>query len=211
MSTTSTDPQVVDVAFPIRGEPLPLDHGYPLFAALSRLAPAIHAESSWGVHPVFGERKGRDQLRFLPRSSVKIRLPIGELSRVMSLAGASLEIDRARVELGFPRVFPLVPAPAIRARFVTIRGFQEDEAFVAAIVRQLGQLHEDGALGQEPASVEVTLGKRRICVIHGKRVVGFALGLGALGADASLAIQRRGLGGRRHMGGGIFVPPGVRG
>ena len=210
MSST-TDPQVVDVAFPIRGEPLPLDHGYPLFAALSRLSPAIHAEASWGVHPVFGERKGRDRLGFLPRSSVKVRMPIAELSRVMPLAGASLEIDGARVQLGFPQVFPLVGAPAIRARFVTIRGFQEDEAFVAAVGRQLVQIHEDGALGQDPASVEVVLGKRRICVIHGKKVVGFALGLGALGADASLAIQRRGLGGRRHMGGGIFVPPGVRG
>ncbi len=210
MSST-TDPQVVDVAFPIRGEPLPLEHGFPLFAALSRLAPAIHAEASWGVHPVFGERKGRDHLGLIARSSVKVRLPIGELSRVMPLAGASLEIDGARVQLGFPRVFPLVPAPAIRARFVTIRGFQEGEGFVAALARQLVQIHEDGALGQEPTSVEVTLGKRRICVIHGKKVVGFAVGLGALGADASLAIQRRGLGGRRHMGGGIFVPPGRRG
>jgi len=206
--SAATEIQVVDAAFPIRGEPLPLDHGYPLFSALSRLAPAVHAEPSWGVHPVFGNRKGRDYLAFNPRSSVKIRLPVSELSRVMSLAGALLEIDGAKVQLGFPQVFPLVPAPAIRARFVTIRGFQEEEPFEAAVRRQIVSIE---ALGQDPESVELVLGKRRICVIHGKKVVGFAVGLAGLCAEASLAIQVRGLGGRRHMGGGIFVPPGVRG
>ena len=63
----------------------------------------------------------------------------------------------------------------------------------------------------EPGDVEVVLGRRRILGIRDKKVVGFAVGLTGLGADASLEVQRRGLGGRRHMGAGIFVPPGRRG
>ncbi len=32
----------IDLAFPLRGETLPLDHGYALFAASSRVVPALH-------------------------------------------------------------------------------------------------------------------------------------------------------------------------
>ena len=39
-------------------------------------------------------------------------------------------------------------------------------------------------------------------------IAGHALALFGLSAQASLAVQRHGLGGRRHMGAGVFVPPG---
>jgi CRISPR-associated protein Cas6 len=135
-------------------------------------------------------------------------LPLAELGAVLPLAQATLDVAGARVSLGFPQVFPLDPAASIRARFVTIAGFQEAEPFVAALARQIAELPE---LAQDPASIEITLGRRRTCEIHGKRIVGFAVGLMGLHADASLLVQRHGLGGRRHMGAGIFVPPGRRG
>ena len=47
-----------DIAFPVRGDPLPLDHGYLLFSALSRVAPELHRQPAWGVHPVLGVRDG---------------------------------------------------------------------------------------------------------------------------------------------------------
>lgn len=197
----------VDLAFPLRGDALPLDHGYPIFAALSRLLPALHEHPGWGIHPVLGCREDR-RLHLVPASRLKLRLPISEIAAVMPLAQATLDVAGAHVSLGFPQVFPLVPAASIRARFVTISGFQEEGPFVEALVRQLARLP---ALAQDPASIEVTLGRRRTCQIHGKHVVGFAVGLTGLLADASLAVQQAGLGGRRHMGAGIFVPPGRRG
>lgn len=203
---TDRDP-TVDLAFPLRGDPLPLDHGFPLFGALSRLLPALHEHPEWGVHPVLGQRQDR-RLHLVPASRLKLRLPLAELAVVMPLAQATLDVAGARVSLGFPQVFPLAPAASIRARFVTIAGFQDEAPFVEALARQLAALP---GLGQDAGSIEVTLGRRRTCEIHGKRIVGFAVGLTGLGADASLAVQRHGLGGRRHMGAGIFVPPGRRG
>lgn len=198
---------IVDVAFPVRGDAIPLDHGYPLFGALSRLVPALHQHAEWGVHPVFGRREER-RLHLEPASRIKVRMPLSEMAVVMPLAQATLDVAGARVSLSFPQVFPLVAAASIRARFVTVAGFQEEEPFVAALVRQLAELP---GLGQEPGSIEIAVGRRRTCEIHGKRIVGFAVGLTGLLADASLVVQRAGLGGRRHMGAGIFVPPGRRG
>lgn len=197
----------VDLAFPLRGDALPLDHGFALFGALSRVLPALHEHPTWGVHPVLGRREER-RLHLEPASRLKLRLPLGELASVMPLCQAQLDVAGSRVSLGFPQVFPLDPAAVIRARFVTIAGFQDQEPFVAALARQLAEVP---GLAQEPASIEVTLGRRRTCEIHGKRIVGFAVGLDGLHADASLAVQQHGLGGRRHMGAGLFVPPGRRG
>lgn len=197
----------VDLAFPLRGDAIPLDHGFPLFGALSRHLPALHQHSTWGVHPVLGQREER-RLHLVPASRLKLRLPLAELAAVMPLAQATLDVAGARVSLGFPQVFPLDPAASIRARFVTIAGFQDEAPFSEALARQLAEVP---GLAQDPATIEVTLGRRRTCEIHGKRIVGFAVGLMGLSADASLAVQRHGLGGRRHMGAGIFVPPGRRG
>lgn len=43
-------------------------------------------------------------------------------------------------------------------------------------------------------------------ILHGKEVVGYELVIEGLTADESVAIQTTGLGGRRHMGCGVFVP-----
>lgn len=206
MMDASPGSQVVDIAFQATGDAIPLDHGYRLFSGLSRLVPALHELPEWGLHPVFGVREGA-KLALEHRSLVKIRMPLSEISAVIPLAGSAIDVAGARLELGFPRVLPLVPSGHIRARFVTVRGFQEGEEFIAAVRRQLDALELD----QDPASIELVLGRRRVMRIHSKQVVGFALGLMGLEAEASLVVQRRGLGGRRHMGGGIFVPPGRNG
>jgi CRISPR-associated protein Cas6 len=209
-------PVSVDAAFPLRGTTLPLDHGYPLFAAVSRLIP-VHARAHWGIHPVFGERTAPGVLSLNDRSWLKLRVPATELAEILPLAGQAIEVAGHRVTVGVPQLFPLVSAATLKARFVNVKKFQEPVAFVDALRRQLATME----LGQDPERVRVFVptqqvdGKeeplRRIMLIAGKKVVGFAVQLEGLEASASLAVQRQGLGGRRHMGGGIFVPPGRRG
>lgn len=206
--TTPIDHTTVDAAFPVRGGRLPLDHGFTLFSALSRVLPAIHENASWGIHPVFGQRVGHDALELLPNSRIKVRLPLAQISAVLPLSKATIEVAGSTLALGFLQVLPLTPAAHLRARLVTIRGFQEEEGFLAAVRRQIEGLE---GLGQDPATIDVELGRRRIFQVHGRKVVGFAVGLTGLEIDASLTIQRVGLGGRRHMGAGLFMPPGRRG
>lgn len=210
MSTTMTsDTQVVDVCFPLRGDGLPLDHGYALFGALARVVPALHEHPTWGVHPVLGARSGVDTLALTPLSRLKIRIPGDRIGELLALAKAGIEVDGYRLSLGFPQIVPLTPAAHLRARFVTIKGFFEEiDPFKEAVVRQIAAME---GLEQAPESVEIVVGDRRILRVRDKRVVGFPLGLTGLGVAASLRIQAQGLGGRRHMGAGIFVPPGRRG
>ena len=53
--------------------------------------------------------------------------------------------------------------------------------------------------------VIVTIIKRRTVRIHDKEVVGNEVLLEGLSAEESIAIQTAGLGGRMHMGCGVFV------
>src|SRR4051812_18906962 len=117
----------VDVAFPAQGKDLPLDHAYPLFAALSRLIPQVHTQGSWGIHPVRGVRSERDRLALDRQSFVKLRLPVDDVKQILALSGAKLDIDGQAIVLGVPRLFPLVPAASLKARVVTVKGHSDSQ------------------------------------------------------------------------------------
>lgn len=202
-------PTHVDVAFPVTGTTVPLDHGYALYAALCHRLPALHEARGWAVHPIRGQRAEPGILALVTRghgrSAVKVRLPVESLPQVLSLVGRTLDLNGHRITLGAPMVYPLLPSAELRSRWVTIRGFHEaPEPFAAALRRQLEMVPEVG-----PASDTITceVGPRRVQRIKGKQVVGFAVRLHGLEERASLAVQVAGLGGRRRMGAGVFVPP----
>lgn len=195
----------IDVAFRLRGERLPLDHGYAIFGAVSRLLPTLHAQEAWAIHPVLGQRLGAGELALTDHSRLRVRLPSTAIADVLPLAGATLEVDGQRVTVGVPEIWPLVPAACLRSRIVIIKGFADAEAdFEAALRRQLDPI------AGETCAVEVAIGGRRVMRVKNHTVVGFQVELAGLSADASLAVQRVGLGGRRHMGAGVFVPVGRR-
>ncbi len=201
--TTAIEP-VVDVGFRLRGDVIPVDHGYSLFAAISRVVPELHKRPDWGVHPIFGEHHERGVLKLQPSSMVKIRLPANDIGRLLPLAGLVLQIENSQVTLAPPQVFPLQPTAYLKARFVTIKGFfDEPEEFGAALKRQLGQIE---GLEQKEQKIETAVGARRVMRVGNHTIVGFSVALGGLDAGASIAVQSLGVGGRRHMGAGIFGP-----
>ena len=213
-----------DVVFPLDGESLPLDHGYPLFGALARLVPALHNEQRWGIHPVRGEAQTRGPLLLNKRATLTIRVPSVALGRLMPLAGAHLDVDGHRVQLGAPRVWPLRPAASLQARLVVVASVVDvrseetvqRQQLLDSMRRKLARL----PLQMDAERVEVTVGRRHVLRIGASRerqrkagptvdrdiVVGFQVALTGLEATASLVVQSEGLGGRRHMGCGLFVP-----
>jgi CRISPR-associated protein Cas6 len=196
----------VDAAFPLRGQAIPIDHGYPLFSALSRRLPALHEKREWAVHPVRGHYQGKGVLALTRDSHVRLRLPTDDIQRILPLGGCSLSLAEYAVTLGFPRITPLRTTSHLQSRLVAIKGFgQSADDFVGALSRQLDALGP--ALGQESTSVEIQVGPRRVLHIKGTTIAGHAVALAGLHAQASLLLQCRGLGGRRHMGAGVFIPP----
>ncbi|MDR3635106.1 MAG: type I-MYXAN CRISPR-associated protein Cas6/Cmx6 [Isosphaeraceae bacterium] len=201
---------VIDLAFVLVGRTVPLDHGYALFGALSRVVPALHGNRSIGVHPIRGRQTAPGVLSLTESSRLRLRLPSEEVATYLAIAGAELELDGHRLRVGIPRSEPLVPASRLASRLVTFRNAKEPARFEADVRRELETLGIAGepSLVASPSSHPRSVGQpiRRVLRIKDKRVVGFALRVGGLTAEESLKLQEAGLGGRRRMGAGVFVP-----
>jgi CRISPR-associated protein Cas6 len=197
----------VDLSFPITGtEPIPADHGYHLYAALSRTLPVLHQHNGVAVHPIRGTQIGDRLLQLDDRSALVLRVPDHRIGEFIQLAGKQLRIDGTSFRVGVPRVFALTPAPALRSRIVTIKNGTDSERFLKEVRRKLD------AFGVA-SDAQVTLGKRRTIRIKDKEVVGYEVIIEALTAEESVAVQENRMQGppelgwsRRHMGCAVFVP-----
>lgn len=140
-------------------------------------------------------------------------MPVERIGDFLPLAGKTLALGGEPIRIGVPKVDALDPAVSLAARMVTIKGFMEPEGFLAAARRQLDDLGV--AAGASIAIPMVSDGRpnagqpiRRVLRIKDKTIVGFAVRVKGLSAEESLTLQERGIGGRRHMGCGVFVPGG---
>ena len=190
---------LIDLAFRLTGSAVPVDHGYALYAALSRILPELHAAKDIGVQPIRGVYSGNGTLHLADFSRLILRLPDDQIQAYLKLAGKRLAVDAHPLNVGVPEVRTLRPVVRLRARLVTIKGFLQEDEFLAAATRQLEQL---GVSGQ------AHIGARRTFRVRDKQVVGFEMGVSQLTTEESLTLQERGLGGRRKMGCGVFVPGG---
>ncbi|MGB0712566.1 MAG: type I-MYXAN CRISPR-associated protein Cas6/Cmx6 [Gammaproteobacteria bacterium] len=181
---------------------MPLDHGYALYGAISRLLegpgkPWLHESHEVGIHAIRGRFAGRGVLALTSRSELVIRAPEDWIDRFLPLAGQGVEIEGHAIELGFPVTRGLVPTTALYAHRVTTRNGQDEARFDAEIARRLS---EEGIRGRP------VRGPRRVFRVRDKRVVAHALLISELDANESLWLQERGLGGRRKLGCGVFLP-----
>ncbi len=187
----------VDLAFRLAGNKVPVDHGYSLYSAISRIVPEIHEAKSIGIHPIRGTYTGNGELLLRDSSRLVVRMESEQIGQLLKLSGKKLEIDSYSFRVGVPEVRMLRPRASLYSRLVTIKGFMEPAALLESAKRQLQKLG---------VSAEIQLGERRTLRVKDKQVVGFEVAASELDAEDSLRIQESGLGGRRHMGCGVFVP-----
>src|SRR5262245_53766275 len=187
----------VDLAFRLVGSKIPVDHGYALYSAISRVLPEIHGAGNIGVHPIRGTYSGNGELMLRDSSRLVVRLESERIGEFLKLAGKRVDIDSHMLRVGVPEVRTLRPRASLYSRIVTIKGFMEPTAFLEAARRQLEKIG---------AKAEIQVGERRTFRVKDKQVVGFEVAALELDAEDSLRLQENGLGGRRHMGCGVFVP-----
>jgi CRISPR-associated protein Cas6 len=187
----------VDLAFRLTGAKVPVDHGYALYSAISRIVPEIHEARNIGVHPIRGTYSGNGELILRDSSRLVVRMESEQIGQFLKLAGKKLEIDGYSLRVGIPEVRLLRPRAALYSRVVTIKGFMEPAIFVEAARRQVEKIG---------VHAELQVGERRTFRIKDKQVVGFEVAATDLDAQDSIRLQEGGLGGRRHMGCGVFVP-----
>ncbi|TAN51360.1 MAG: type I-MYXAN CRISPR-associated protein Cas6/Cmx6 [Methylococcaceae bacterium] len=193
---------IIDLYFPLQGRNIPVDHGYPLFAALAQRLetpghPWLHESGDIGIHLIRGRYQGQGLLALGPHAKLGLRLPAERLPQLLPLAGKALEIAGHGLRLGIPQPHALQPAANLYAHLVTTHHGQDEARFDQEIARQLA------ALGIQSHAQR---GPRRTFAVKGKQVVAHSLLVTELTAEESIRLQEMGLGGRRKLGCGVFVP-----
>jgi CRISPR-associated protein Cas6 len=211
---------MLDLEFFLQGDILDADHGYYLHSALSEIVPSHHhpeKRGNTGVHPIYGIPRGERKISLQKSSRLILRIEVEKIPEYLVLCGRTLSVGSHFLTVGMPASRNLTPTPILKSRMVTIKGFATPEEFLHAAQRQLADLNIQGTPHLVPrrntASAEGKTDNRekspfvkRTLNVKGKNIVGFALTVSNLTAEESLRLQMQGLGGRRAMGCGIFVP-----
>lgn len=195
----------VIMRFPVMGEQLTADHGYALFGAVSRHINNFHEENGFGLELISGV-SWQPGIIVLPKkgATLSMRLPADACAQVLPLAGKRLDINGYSIKLGIPNIKMLEPSPQLYARMVLIRGAKEAQSLLSIAERQLREMGIRARL--EIPRDEQNRFRRRILEVCGRKLVGFSLVAHQLSDEDSIKLQAHGLGGKRHMGCGIFNP-----
>lgn len=185
----------LELRFPVHGTRLPVDHGWALFAAISRVRPSVHDNPDISLGAIEGGAFDGKQLRLERDSFLPVRVPGDQVREVYPLAGSRLEVMGHKISLGVPVTRMLHPADTLHARIVVITNRLEWLDFEEELRRQLT---ERGVVA------DIHPGRRRVLTIRQHRQVGYAVGLSGLSQEMSMTLLSRGVGGRRHMGAGFF-------
>jgi CRISPR-associated protein Cas6 len=159
--------------------------------------------------PITGQYLGEGLLHLEPlRSRLRFRVPAVDIPHVLPLAGKGLDVMGHRIRLGAPGLQALSPVPSLIARTVTFKHATEVGPFLETARRHLTELGIGGDL-----QVPTRLAKngqvephRHVLRVKEACIICFSLLVEGLTPDESLRLQEVGLGGKRHMGGGVFVP-----
>ena len=193
---------VVDLFFHVQGKEVPVDHGYTLYSAISRILESgeenkwLHNADNVGLLPIRGHYAGQGKLMLDQQARFGLRLPVNLIPKVLRLAGKRLDVDGEALRVGVSTTSALIPAPVLYAHIVTTKNGEDESRFDAEVQRQLDALNIKGKTARGP---------RRIVTIKDKKVVGHSLLVSELTAEESICLQEQGLGGRRKMGCGVFV------
>lgn len=210
---------MIDLSFRISGESVPLDHGYLLYSSLSKLDAELH-EALWlGIHPINGTPAGPGRLGLTQWSRLRFRIPADNIARLISLAGKRLALGhggaRSSLTIGVPEVYLLEPAANLFSRYVTIKLSETEktdqspnrEMFSAAIRTQLEGMNIRGDVWIDDARDSHDREySRRVIHIKQKAIVCYSVYVRNLSEEDSLRLQETGVGGRRRMGCGLFLP-----
>ena len=207
---------ILDILFRVIGTEVPNDHGYALYGALSRILETeedqwMHGNPLIGLHIVRGTPLGNGRRLIGPNARLGLRLPSDLLPRSLRLAGKSLDLDGCKLRIGVSETRALVPAATLHCRIATTKNGNDSARFDAEIARQLAALGIRGKVFRVPEGSGGSDSRdpsRRIFRVKSKRIVGYSVLATELTAEESILLQERGLGGRRRMGCGVFVPTG---
>ncbi len=200
---------ILDVLFAIDCKRLPVDHAHALSAALCRVAPWLETEPGAAIHNIHvaGSQNGWERpasgggQHLIPsrRTKLVIRIPKGRLADLDdALVGVTLDLAGCALTIGAAKTRALSKESTLFARQVVTRPGDDEDAFLTWAVAELAALD----IGVRKA----LCGMEQILETPQGPVRTRSLMLANLAPDEAIRLQQVGLGPRRDLGCGVFIP-----
>lgn len=197
--------EVVDLLFKIDCPTLPVDHAHGLSEQLQQLLPWFAEEA--GLHLVHGAESGNgwqrpqgpEDILYLPRrTKLVLRLPRHRVADAASLSGQTLQVNGHRMTIGDSKQRLLSLTTILYSRYVVDPTDDDEDAFLAQAVA--------GLKTQRLRFKKVLAGKRCFLAGADKPIATRSLLVADMPHEDAVALQQQGLGSRREMGCGLFIP-----
>lgn len=188
------DQDMIDIIFDLDGSSVSEDYAFSLWSEVVRCLPWLKTEESAGILPLRGSASGETTL-LSRRTKLVLRVPLLRAAQAGKLSGQKLQVDKSVLSVGKGRERPLQAATTLHAYMVE-SNLGEVE-FLADMKAKLQAMN---------INCNLICDKHRTIKGRKQTLNGFGLVLHDLKPQASLQVQRTGLGGARHFGCGIFVP-----
>lgn len=196
---------IVDLVFKIDSGSLPVDHAYALSEALFTLLPWLKDEEDCGIHRIKGtlskndhdDNKEPDMLLLSRRSKLILRLPEHRLEDARKLSGQTLDIAGYSLTLGKTSNRLLSTLTTIYAPYV-IDHHDDENRLVQNIVDEL--------VSMDIKVKKLICGKSSYLNTPEEQILTRGVLLAELDVEDSVKLQQYGLGSKRKLGCGLFVP-----
>ena len=198
---------IVDAVFAISCRSLPVDHAWALSQAVQAALPWFADEPDAGLHTIHGAASASgwmrpegpdDLIQLSRRAKLALRLPRERLQDAAALSGRTLEVAGWPLGVEALSARPLSRITTLFARTVTFGGAEEETDFLAAATTELGELGI--------TATTMLCGRVTMLSTPARTYRTRSLMIAGLKPEHSLELQRRGLGGERKLGCGLFIP-----
>lgn len=196
---------VVDLAFSIQCDSLPVDHAYSLSSAICAFLPWFAEEQIAALHLIHGADSGNgwarpeqagDLIYLSRRTKLTLRLPKERLEDAMAMCGAVLDVGGCLMTINDAKPRPLSSNHTLYARHLVDEG-EDEELFIRRYADELRQLRLrfKKILAGRPHTLETPDGP----------LPTRSLMVAELPPDDAVYLQQQGLGLHQKIGCGVFI------
>ena len=200
--------KALDLLFKISCSSLPLDHGYELSQQILKHVPWLENEAMAGIHQIHVAESANGWMRpddpendilcVSRRTKMTLRVPVNRLDDIRALTGQTLNIKGHAVKVGDFTTRKLSKLTTIFARYVDTQGKRDENEFLEDMFQLLldkgikvKKMMSGLLLAHHSADGEILTRK---------------LMLSDLDVQQSMLLQEQGIGDKKMLGMGIFLP-----
>ena len=205
-ATYQVPDDVMDLAFSIGCEAIPVDHACALAMAIEEILPWFRAEPEAGLHLIHGgpsingwqRPETADELLLLPkRAKLRLRLPKHRVDDAALLCGKTLEVAGHMIAVGGYKSHLLGKTDTLLSRYIVSEATEGEVAFTE---RMLSELR---AMGLE--FTKIISGRDHTLAGPDGQLTAKSLLVSGLSIGSSIELQIKGIGPHRSMGFGLFI------